>query len=400
MQSRKGERSTGPLAGIRVVDLSNVVSGPLCTQVLGDLGADVIKVEALSGDLSRRLGPPFVDGLTPLYAHCNRNKRAIALDLKSPQAIEVVRRLVRDADVLLENYRPDVATRLGLGWDALSRENPKLIYVSLNGFGGDGPYRDLPAYDNVIQGLVGFAKIQGGKQGPPSLVKNLVADKSSALTAVYAVLAGLFARERGDGRGQRIEVPMLDAFAAFMLVDVLRDQTFPEAPTFALPDLDPHRAWETADGHVVMMIIEDHQFQAMCRALGRDDLIDDPRCANLIQRVLNAEELFRMTAEECKKWRTAELVERARRFGAPVARCNGIEDFLADPQVQANETVFETPDRTGPMRLIKNPVRFERTPTDLRHAPPRIGEHTDEILRESGYTDEEIAALRNAGCAA
>jgi crotonobetainyl-CoA:carnitine CoA-transferase CaiB-like acyl-CoA transferase len=400
MEVRKGERSTGPLAGIRVVDLSNVVSGPLCTQILGDLGADVIKVEALSGDLSRRLGPPFVDGLTPLYAHCNRNKRAIALDLKSPQAVEVVRRLARDADVLLENYRPDVAARLGLGWDDLSRENPKLIYVSLNGFGDHGPYRDLPAYDNVIQGLVGFAKVQGGKQGPPSLVKNLVADKSSALTAVYAVLAGLLARERSDGRGQRIEVPMLDAFAAFMLVDVLRDQTFPEAPTFALPDLDPHRAWETSDGHVVMMIIEDHQFQAMCRAIGRDDLIDDPRCANLIQRVLHAEELFRLTAEECKKWTTAELVERARRFGAPVAPCNGLEDFLADPQVAANGTVFETPDRTGPMRLLKSPVRFERTPTDLRHTPPRIGEHTDEILRESGYTVEEFATLRSRGCAA
>jgi crotonobetainyl-CoA:carnitine CoA-transferase CaiB-like acyl-CoA transferase len=400
MQVRKGEKSTGPLAGIRVVDLSNVVSGPLCTQVLGDLGADVIKVEALGGDLSRRLGPPFVDGLTPLYAHCNRNKRAIAVDLKSERGVEIVRRLAREADVVLENYRPGVADRLGLGAEELRRANPKLIYVSLNGFGGEGPYRDFPAYDNVIQGLVGFAKVQGGRKGPPALVKNLVADKASALTAVYAVLAGLFARERGDGRGQRIEVPMLDAFAAFMLVDVLRDDTFPSAESFPLPDLEVHRAWETADGHVVMMIIEDHQFQAMCRALDREDLIDDPRCANLIQRVLNAEELFRITAEECRKWKTAELVERARRFGAPVATCNGLPEFLADPQVAANQTVFETADRAGPIRMLRNPVRFEETPTDVRQTPPRLGEHSDEILREVGYTEEEIEALRSGGSVA
>jgi crotonobetainyl-CoA:carnitine CoA-transferase CaiB-like acyl-CoA transferase len=398
MMIRKGEKSTGPLAGIRVVDLSNVVSGPLCTQVLGDLGADVIKVEALGGDLSRRLGPPFVDGLTPLYAHCNRNKRAIAVDLKSTRGVEIVRRIARDADVLVENYRPGVADRLGLGWSDLSRENPRLLYVSVNGFGDDGPYRDLPAYDNVIQGLVGFAKVQGGKKGPPALVKNLVADKASALTAVYAVLAGLFARERGDGRGQRIEVPMLDAFAAFMLVDVLRDDTFPAAESFPLPDLEVHRAWETSDGHVVMMIIEDHQFQAMCRALDREDLIEDPRCANLIQRVLHAEELFALTAEECRKWTTAELVERARRFGAPVAACNGLPEFLADPQVATNRTVFETADRAGPIRMLRSPVRFAGTPTDVRQTPPRLGEHTDEVLREVGYAAEEIASFREVGC--
>ena len=394
-----GGVARGPLAGIRILDLSAVVSGPLCTQVLGDLGAEVIKLEAPRGDTTRWMGPPAKEGLNGWFTQFNRNKRSIAIDLKTAEGQEVARRLAREVDVVVENFRPGVAERLGVGYEKLVEENPALIYVAITGFGPEGPYRDLPAYDTVIQGIAGFMPSQGGS-GTPQLVHSIVADKASALTAVYAVMAALLARERGDGRGQRIDVPMLDAFAAFMLPDVFTAETFvpKEGPELPFSPADLHRTWETADGYVVLLVLEDRQFQALCRALDREDMIDDPRCANLLTRIQHAQELFPMLEEAIKKWPTQELIERARRFGAPVAPVNGIEEFLADPQVAANRTVFETEDaEAGRLRLFRNPVRFARTPANHRRNPPRLGEQTDEILREAGYDDAQIAKLRADG---
>src|SRR5262245_25589846 len=382
MQVEIGGQATGPLRGITVLDLTSVVSGPLCTQTLGDLGAEVIKVESAHGATSRRLGMPGKAGFAAYFAQFNRNKRSLSLDLKQPAALEVALRLARRADVLLENWRPDVAGRLGLGWEKLSAENPKLIYVSINGFGPEGPYKDQPAYDTVVQGLSGFMPIQGG-EGAPRLIQSVAADKSTALTAVYATLAALFARERSGGRGQRVEVPMLDSFAAFILPDVMTDRTFlPEPPAAArgkAPDI--HRAWRTSDGFVVLMIIEDRQFQAICRALDREDLIHDPRCTSLPQRFAHMKELFEILESELLRWKTTDLVERARRFGAPLAPANGLDEFVADPQVAANGTLVEIEDeRRGRLRLLQNPVRFSQTPTRLRRPPPLRGEHSDEIL--------------------
>jgi len=398
MDVQLGGKPRGPLAGIRVLDLSTMVSGPLCTQTLGDLGADVIKLEAPTGDTARRLGPPWKAGLSGFFVHFNRNKRSLAADLKTEAGQAVARRLALGADVLVENFRPGVAARLGLDRESLARENPKLVTVSINGFGPDGPYRDHPAYDTVIQGLTGFMATQGGADSP-QLVRCIVADKTTALTATYAVLAALYARERTGGRGQHVDVPMLDAYAAFMLPDVITGEAFADdPPTVGVSAAAIHRTWQTADGHVVMMIIEDRQFQGICHALGCDDLIEDPRCKNLITRIQNATELFAILAGELRKWPTAEIVERGRRFGAPIAPANGVPEFLADPQVAHNRTVFEVKDpEAGSLRLLRNPVRFEHTPTDVRALPPRLGAQTDAILREAGYTDEEITALRGTG---
>jgi len=395
MDTELGGKARGPLTDIRVLDLSTVVSGPLCGQILGDLGADVIKLEAPGGDSARVMGFPIREGISPLFHHCNRNKRSIGVDLKSESGQSIARRLAVSSDVMIENFRPGVADRLGLGYESLVADNPGLVYVAINGFGPDGPRCDEPAYDTVIQGLTGFMPIQGG-EGAPRLIQSIAADKVTALTAAYATIAALFARQRGSS-GQRVDVPMLDAFAAFLMPDIMAGKTCPDGP--AIPPLDIHRTWATADGHVVMMLVEDRQFFGLCRALEFEELIDDPRCASLKERIVHARELFAILDEELVKWPTDRILERAHECGVPIAPVNDVEAFLADPQVEYNGTVFEVDGdpALGRMRHLRSPARFEHTPASLRRTAPRKGEHTREILLAAGVADSEIDVLLQQG---
>lgn len=392
------DSSPGPLTGIRVLDFTTVIAGPLCTQGLGDLGADVLKVEPPSGDASRWSGAPFRGpGFSGFLAQFNRNKRSVVLDLGQPRAREVAQRLAQRVDVLVQNFRPGVEERLGLGYDALAARNPGLVYVAITGFGPDGPYAKLPAYDHVIQGLTGLMPTQGG-DGPPRLVQGGVADKSSGLTALAGTLAALFARERGGGRGQRVDVPMLDSYAAFALPESMMARSFPplEAHNPSINEL--FRTWETSDGYVVGLVLEDRQFHGLCRVLGRAELIEDERFAGIARRMANFQALAPILAEEIRKLATVQLVERAREAGVPFAPVYDVQDFLSDPQVVHNRAVVESEDpRFGTTRYLRPPVRFERTPASLRRHAPRLGEHTDEVLSEAGFSSAEIAALRESG---
>lgn len=396
-ESQRG--APGPLAGIRVLDLTSVVSGPMCTQQLGDLGADVVKLESPGGDQTRYSGAPFKEPLfSAMHTQMNRNKRSLVVDLKHDDGRALVLDVIDRFDVLVENFRPDVLGRLGLGYDVLAARHPGLVFASINGFGSDGPYAGLPAYDQLMQGLVGVMPAQGG-DGPPKPVQGPIADKTSAVTAVSAILAALFARERDpEGRGQRIEIAMLDAYAAFALPDPMTPRAFP-------PHVEPSgmsdaffRAWETADGYVVGLVIQDRQFTALCRVLDRMDLATDPRFEAMGTRLGNYIELVTLLQAEVRKWPSAEFVARAREEGATFGPVNDVEAFFEDPQVRHRNTVRTLEDeRFGPTRYLAPPWDFSRTPASIERHAPRLGEHSDEILGELGLDPARIEALRAGG---
>ena len=392
MRIELGGKATGPLRGVRVLDISSIVSGPLCAQILGDFGADVIKLESPTGVTARYLGQEGPPGMSGIFVQFNRNKRSVTLDLKKEAGKAAFFELVSETDIVVENFRAGVADRLGIGFEASREKNAGLIWVAISGFGPDGPYSEQPAYDTVIQGMSGFATTLGDKQNP-KLISNLVADKTSGMNACYAVLAALYSREKNGGEGQRIDIPMIDAFASFVHADGFAAQTYGGPASVGLAAI--YRAWETADGHISMLIVEDHHFESLCKAIEREDLLEDERYATIVGRMGNAAELFGIFETEVRKFTTAEIVKRAHALQLPLGPVYDVDAFLQDPQVVHNQTVFDLDDdEGGSMKLFATAPRFGATPTNVRRAPPRLGADTEDVLREVGLDEAEIEKLR------
>ncbi len=389
---------SGPLEGVRVVDLTAMVSGPFATAVLADQGADVVKVEPPgTGDLIRQIGTSR-GGLSAIFSTINRNKRSVVLDLATPRGKELLLRLVGSADVFVQNFRPGVAERMGLGEADLRRVRDDLVYVSISGFGETGPYAERRVYDIVIQALSGMADSQARPDGTPELVRNIVCDKATALWAAQAITAALFARARGAG-GQHVRLSMLDASIAFLWPDCMQAHTY--LGDDATPPASLHgflSVRRTADGFMTIFAIADAEFAGMCRALGRPELADDPRFADTTARMQHADVLAAALDEATARHTTRDLCARLAAEDVPHAPVNRIASIHEDPQVVENALLAEVEHpAAGKLRTPRPVAAFDRTPPALRRPAPSLGEHGPEILAELGIATDEIAALREQG---
>lgn len=389
----------GPLHGVRVVDLSCVVSGPLAGMMLADQGADVIKVEAPGlGDILRGSNPSR-GGLSAFLANTNRGKRSIVVDLADERGRSIVRRLTQDADVFLQNFRPGAVDRLGLGEPELRSANPELIYASISGFGEAGPYSDRRVYDPIIQGLTGNVAVQRHPLTElPDLVRNIVCDKASAYTAAQAITAALFARERGAG-GQHIKIPMLDASLAFFWPDgMLKHTLLGDGIRQGLALYEVYRLTDTADGQLIYFMASKKEFHGLFRALGRPDLIEDPRFQPPGVPPEHLATLGGILEDEFRKWKTSEITQRLVDEEVPVGPALTLDEVPEDAQVQFNGIVQEREHPTaGRLREVLPGAHFQGTVPELQPLAPLYGEHTQQILDELGFTSEERAELETSG---
>ena len=392
----------GPLQGIKVLDLSAVISGPFCCQILADQGAEVIKVEPHGiGDLTR-IGAYRVGSISAMFSTSNRGKKSVALDLGHRDGVALLKRLAADADVVVQNFRPGAVERMGIGAADMHAVNPRLIYVSISGFGPDGPYSNWRVYDPIVQCISGVVSTQVSQEYPvPDLVRTLICDKATATAAAQAITAALFARERGQASGQHLVIPMLDAALYWLWPDTFNGHTLTGPDAVPGPMLyQVYRVQPTADGSLVYFAASDSEFGGLCRALGHPEWVKDPRfdTPQKRQTMGNFEALGELLDDAFRAGTTAHLMERLRAEQVPAAHVNDLDAVFHDPQVLHNEVVHSWEHPTaGPMRHARPPVRFSHTVHETVWAVDELGQSTEAVLRAYGLDDDELAALRASG---
>jgi crotonobetainyl-CoA:carnitine CoA-transferase CaiB-like acyl-CoA transferase len=384
---------SGPLAGIKVLDLTSVLYGPYASQTLGDWGAEVIKIEPLTGDTWRYSGQFRNRGMTGQFMAVNRNKRSLALDLKQPDGKAVLQRLIATADVLLTNIRPAALARLGFGYEACQQINPRLVYAAATGFGQDGPWAARPAFDEVIQASSGFASAMGSDD-EPAFVPSLVADKICGLTIVGAVSAALVHRER-TGKGQMVEVPMLETITAFNSIEMLGGHAFdPPIGPAGYKRMKERRPVRTRDGWLTMLPYSGDNWCTFFEAVGHPECIEQFAVRDAVARAKNIDRIYNKMAEIAITRTTAEWEELLLRIDVPHAAFAKITEIAEQPHLKAVGMIatLDHPSE-GKIRQARPSARFSDTPAEIRRMPPRLGEHSRAILREAGFTDEDVASM-------
>jgi crotonobetainyl-CoA:carnitine CoA-transferase CaiB-like acyl-CoA transferase len=390
----------GPLAGVRILDLTSVVAGPLATQTLGDMGADVIKIEAPEGDAPRHTGPARSPGMAALFMGLNRSKRSLVLDLKIDAAKDALWRLIQTADVLVHSMRPQKIEKLGFGHRAVCGKNPRLVYAALHGYRDGGPYSGQPAYDDVIQGQSGIAALMAEVAGEPRYAPMILADKTCALSIAGAVSAALFARER-TGRGQFVEIPMFEQMVAFVLGEHLFGHNFvPPLGTLGYTRVTApwRRPYKTKDGYLCMMAYTQAHWRKFWTLVGKPEMISDPRFDSIASRAKNVVAVYELAGQCIADRTTDEWLTRLRELEIPAARMSSLDDLFTDPQLAASGFFKRaTHPSEGEILYTDLPVRFGGASSTSERLQPRLGEHSFEVLREAGFSETEVEALARSG---
>ena len=391
-----------PLEGIRVVEMTSVVLGPYACQMLGDLGADVIKIEPPAGDTNRNLGPHRNNSdMGSLYLTCNRNKRSVALDLKSDRGREAALDIIKTADVVVHNFRPQAMSRLGLDYEAVKAVNPEVVYCATYGYSRKGPYGDKGALDDSIQAASGIAILQSMVEGEPRYLPTIIADKTTAMVVVQSVLAALFHRER-TGEGQEIEVPMFESMVSFVMTEHLWGQTFepPIGKAGYVRLMAKHRRpYKTRDGlYLAVLPYWDNHWSTFCKLVGRPELAADERFIDMATRLKNINESYRVTGEIIATKDRAEWLTLLGDTNVPMMVVNSLDELVEDPHLRESGFWQQHEHPTeGALRMSSPPMNFSKTPASIRTLPPRLGQHSEEILREAGLDQSSIDSMLAAG---